>query len=140
MGWWSKREPVYSEAGTHLYTLLTQRWFEWESTGAARLSHKPSRIWLHGFDTNIIWVYHSETLSSIGVRFDSMLTKDDQARLVPLAKQVHNRLNERAVMKAIGNVTNTFDQTALTLAKAVIEGDKVAARALIDHLVEVGCD
>jgi hypothetical protein len=66
-------------------------------------------------------------------------SKADKYRLKPLARQLIDDLSQRAVVEQ-GIKINSFDETAKSLARAVLSNnpiDRVAARALADRVQEL---
>lgn len=139
MGWFSKREPVYSELGQRLFELMTEFTHEWDRhivDYAERVNNNSRKVtvWGYLFDRNRI------CLRIDGEDSEHLLTPDDHRRLrqqfLILLLGVVSRDN-REQSERLSPAATEFDSTARSLAKAVLDGDKTAARALVDRCQEL---
>lgn len=99
MGWWSKREPVYSEVGEALYRSLVEEGDQWENIGLLEFHNKERGIRLKGWDrfTFLGWEDQGVAVSNLdtGLCF-SDLTDDDHYRLhSTLAGISHKRVKAK---------------------------------------------
>lgn len=128
MGWFSSK-PKEPDAIDLICQSLRDRYWEWRPGKS-----KQGRAMVEHLSGTAIVIEDDRRSRRVWMGDDVCPETDLHA-----AKRLYAAYQQHLAAK-VSSEKGAFDQTALTLAKAVIEGDKVAARALIDHLVEVGCD
>lgn len=154
MGWFSKKVPVYSTVGTELHRLLTQEAELWE----LNLMSGGTQNGIHHLNVPIYARYNfpssmdAWTNDPISLSGETLpLTEDDKARLWKPTLDIQRRLErqleesqraerERRALATMGlpvTKPNTFDADCCSLARAVLKGDRVAARALADRVQEL---